>query len=231
MYYHVRVDMVCHDGRINLEARVEWDFRSLHKSLELVKREFGGVAKDWRIQDLTERKRDVLELESVLADALLSTHQYIVLTFKDDTKIAKEYDHVELFVEARDESEWPPRFSFTAEDELAIDGAKLKQHSFVDLYNDPIDSDAVTAILPLYDEKLGLFKGMVIQLKNGHRIMTFAGIDADEKSFNLGLKGLEKSSVEEILPSTPDGKMLHGFIVRLNTGLSLYLTVGKRIED
>lgn len=204
MYYHVRVDMICHDGRIDMDARAEWDFRSLHKVLELIKRKFGDVAKDRRIQDLTERKRDVLELEPVLAGALLSSCQCIILSVKDGAKSVKEYDHVEFFVVARDESEQPPKFSFSDEDELAIDGVKSEQHSFVDLYKDPIDSDAVTEIFPLYDEKLGLFKGMVIQLKNGHRFMAFAGNDTDEKSFNLGLKGIDKSSVEKVLPSTPD---------------------------
>lgn len=230
MYYHVRVDMVCHDGRINMDASAEWDFRSLHKGLELIKREFGGVARDWRIQDLTERKHDVLELEPVLADALLSTHQYIVLAFKDDAKGAKEYDHIEFFVVARDESERPPKFSFSEEDETAIDGSKSEQSCFVDLYKDPIDSNVVNGILPLYDEKIGVFKGMLIQLKNGHGFMAFAGIDADGKEFNLGLKGIGKSSVEKILPSTPDGKMLHGFIVRLKSNKSLYLTIGKWVH-
>lgn len=227
MYYHVRVDMVCHDGRINMDASAEWDFRSLHKGLELIKREFGGVARDWRIQDLTERKHDVLELEPVLADALLSTHQYIVLAFKDDAKGAKEYDHIEFFVVARDESERPPKFSFSEEDETAIDGSESERHSFIDLYKDPIDSSVVNEILPLYDEKLGLFKGMMIRLKNGRSFMVFAGIDAHEKEFNLVLKGVDKPSVTKILPSTPDGKMVHGFIVRLITGKSLYLTIGK----
>ena len=229
MYYHVRVDMICHDGRIDMDARAEWDFRSLHKVLELIKRKFGGVAKDWRIQDLTGRKRDVLELEPILADALLSTYQYIVLSFKDDAKVVKEYDHVEFFVVARDESERPPKFSFSEEDESAIDGLKLEQGCFVDLYKDPIDSNVVNGMLPLCDEKLGVLKGIQIQLKNDHSFMVFAGVDTDENEFNLGLKGIDKSSVEKILPSTPDGKMLHGFIVRLMTGKSLYLTVGKML--
>ena len=37
--------------------------------------------------------------------------------------------------------------------------------------------------------------------------------------------------IKEILPSTPDGKMLHGFIIRLKNGDSLYLTIGKLMPE
>ena len=82
MYYHIRIDKIKHDGRTDMDARFRWDFRSLNKALAMISSTFGGAAKCWRIQDLTERTPDIMQLENDLRVALESTYQFIVMTFK-----------------------------------------------------------------------------------------------------------------------------------------------------
>ena len=120
MYYHVRLDKILHDGCTDMDARVEWDFRSLKKALAMIGRDFGADAACWRIQDLTDRTLDVMRLESDLKVALESTYQFIVMTFKDGVSTIEKYDHYEFFIVMRDETERPPAFSFSEKDEESI---------------------------------------------------------------------------------------------------------------
>lgn len=120
MYYHVRIDKILHDGGIDMEARKEWDFRSLTKALAMMGRDFGTDAAAWRIQDLTERTPDIMRLEGNLRVALDSTYQYIVMTLRDGVPALGKYDHYEFFVGMRDETERPPAFSFNEDEEESI---------------------------------------------------------------------------------------------------------------
>ena len=227
MYYHVRLDKILHNGRTDIGARVELDFRSLAKALATIMRCFGAEAINWHIQDLTERVADIMQLESDLRVALESTHQYIVMTLKDDSPVLEKYDHFEFFVVRRDEREIAPNFTFSEEYEVAIESSATERSKMVDLYKEPIDANLVSSFAPVYDNLHGLFCGMAIMLKDGTHFVVIAGINNHEESFNLGVKGLNKGLVMKILPSTPDGVHLHGFIVRLKSGDSLYLTIGR----
>ena len=120
MYYHVRIDKMFHNGRADIDARVEWDFRSLKKALAMIGREFGADAACWRIQDITDRTLDIMRLENELKVALESTYQFIVMTFKDGVPAIEKYDHYEFFIVMRDETERPPTFSFSETDEASI---------------------------------------------------------------------------------------------------------------
>ena len=120
MYYHVRLDKIFHDGCIDMDARIEWDFRSLKKALAMIGREFGADAACWRIQDLTDRTLDIMRLENELKVALGSSYQFIVMTFKDGVSAIKKYDHYEFFIVMRDEAERPPTFAFSEADEASI---------------------------------------------------------------------------------------------------------------
>ena len=120
MFYHIRLDKIFHAGSTDMDARQEWDFRSLNKALAMIKRDYGASALSWRIQDLTERTSDLMTLESQLKTAIDSTYQFVVLTFKDGVPEARDYDHFEFFVSERDESEYAPSFAYSEEDELAI---------------------------------------------------------------------------------------------------------------
>lgn len=120
MYYHVRIDKILHSGRTDIDARVEWDFRSLKRALAMIGREFGADAACWRIHDITDRTLDIMRLENELKVALESTYQFIVMTFKDGVSAIKKYDHYEFFIAMRDETECPPTFSFSEEEEAAI---------------------------------------------------------------------------------------------------------------
>ena len=120
MYYHVRIDKMFHNGRTDIDARVEWDFRSLKKALAMIGREFGADAACWRIQDITDRTLDIMRLENELKVALESTYQFIVMTFKDGVPTIEKYDHYEFFIVMRDETERPPTFSFSETDEASI---------------------------------------------------------------------------------------------------------------
>lgn len=120
MYYHVRLDKILHDGCTDMDARVEWDFRSLKKALAMIGREFGADAACWRIQDLTDRTLDIMRLDNELKVALESTYQFIVMTFKDGVSAIEKYDHYEFFIVMRDETERPPTFSFSETDEASI---------------------------------------------------------------------------------------------------------------
>jgi len=93
MYYHIRLGKFKHGGGEDMRTRKDWDFRSLNKALAFVKRDFGPEAEAWRIEDLTERKNDLMTLEKVLADALESGCQYLIMSFKDGSALAKKYDH------------------------------------------------------------------------------------------------------------------------------------------
>ena len=120
MYYHVRLDKIFHNGCIDMDARIRWDFRSLEKALALIGRDFGVDAASWCIQDLTDRSLDVMRLKNVLKVALESTHQFIVMTFKDGVSAIEKYDHYEFFISMREEAESPPSFSFSEADEASI---------------------------------------------------------------------------------------------------------------
>ena len=120
MYYHVRLDKIFHDGCTDMDARIEWDFRSLKKALAMIGREFGADAACWRIHDITDRTLDIMRLENDLKVALESTYQFIVMTFKDGVSAIEKYDHYEFFIVMRDETERPPTFSFSENDEASI---------------------------------------------------------------------------------------------------------------
>lgn len=120
MYYHVRLDKILHDGCTDMDARVEWDFRSLKKALAMIGREFRADAACWRIQDLTDRTLDIMRLENELKVALESTYRFIVMTFKDGVSAIEKYDHYEFFIVMRDETERPPTFSFSETEEASI---------------------------------------------------------------------------------------------------------------
>jgi len=120
MYYHIRLGKFYHGGGEDMSARMEWDFRSLDKALAFVKRDFGLEARAWRVEDLTERKNDLMALEKVLAGALESEYQYVIMSFKDGSALAQKYDHYQFFITIRDEGEQPAAFSFSEADEAAI---------------------------------------------------------------------------------------------------------------
>lgn len=226
MYYHVRLDKILHDGRTDLESRIEWDFRSLGKALTMIARVFGSAAKCWRIQDLTEPTSDILQLEKGLSVALESTCQFIVLTFKDNIPATKRYDHFEFFVVIRDEDERPPKFAYSAEEEAALSPV-MTDDVFVDLYKHPIVSEQVLSSIPVYDNDGRLLFGIAVMLKAGGHFLVVAGVNQRNDEVNLGIRGVEKTKIVKILSSTKDGTDLRGFIVRMASGDSLYLTVGK----
>lgn len=120
MYYHVRLDKTFHNGCTDMDLQIEWDFRSLTKALAMIGREFGADAACWRIEDVTSKKAEIMQLEADLKVALESTHQYIIMTFSAKAPALKKYDHYEFFVVAREEAERPPEFAFSKEDEEAI---------------------------------------------------------------------------------------------------------------
>lgn len=125
MYYHIRLDKICHDGSIDMNARIGWDFRSLGKALAMIGREFGADAACWRIQDLADRTLDIMRLENELKVALESSHQFIVMTFKDGVSAIEKYDHYEFFIVMRDEAGRPPTFSFSEADEASITASEV----------------------------------------------------------------------------------------------------------
>ena len=120
MYYHVRLDRIFHDGRTDMDAQAEWDFRSLTKALAMIGRDYGMDAAGWRIQDLTEPMSNIMLLENDMRVALESSHQFVVMTFKDASPALKKYDHYGFFVVARDEAERSPEFAFSKEGEEAM---------------------------------------------------------------------------------------------------------------
>lgn len=120
MYYHIRLDKIFHDGRTDMDARIEWDFRSLKKALAMIGRDFGADAACWRIQDVPDRTLDIMRLANDLEVALESTYQFIVMTFRDGVPGIEKYDHYEFFIVVRDETERPPTFSFSEKDEASI---------------------------------------------------------------------------------------------------------------
>lgn len=120
MYYHFRIDKIQHDGRVDEATQVEWDFRSLHQGLIFLRRDFGADALGWRIEDLTDRSAELLMQARPLAEALESSHQYLIMTLRNDSAFAERYDHFRFFVSERDESEYAPSFTYSEGDELAI---------------------------------------------------------------------------------------------------------------
>ena len=121
MYYHVQLRKIFHGGCRDDAAVVEWDFRSLNKALTMVKRDFGELAKCWRIEDVTERVADLMKLEDDLDHALEDIYQTVILTFKDGVSEVEKYDHYDFFFVIRDEAERPPKYSFSEDGESAIE--------------------------------------------------------------------------------------------------------------
>ena len=120
MYYHIRIDKIQHDGSVDEAAQVEGDFRSLHQGLIFLKRDFGADALGWRIEDLTECSAELLMQERPLAEALKSSHQYLILTLRKNSAFAERYDHFRFFVVVREESDRQPKYAFSASEESAV---------------------------------------------------------------------------------------------------------------
>lgn len=164
MYYHVRLDKTFHNGCTDMDSRIEWDFRSLGKALAMIGLEFGAEAACWRIQDVTDRTIDIMRLENELKVALESTYQFIVMTFKEGVSAIEKYDHYEFFIVMRDETERPPTFSFSENDEASITAPEVVFEP--DVRNDLVDilrsfditdefdylSKAFDAILEFYND-------------------------------------------------------------------------------
>lgn len=225
MYYHIRLDMVLPDGRTDMKSRISWDFRSLHQALEMIQRDYSPFAKDWCVEYLsTKPAGSALELESVLDETLPSTHQTVVLSFDEKSRLRDEYLCIQFVIFARDESERPVRYTFSEADEQKINSSDSIEHVFVDLFANPIKKEEIVKWTRICNAEQGIFSGIAVAIKGGGHWVVFAGLDGEERKINLAVRGIDNAFVNEIVPSTPDGKTLHGFIIRLKNGESLYLT-------
>lgn len=172
MYYHIRLDPMffdplTHDESTDMNARIEWDFRSLEKALTMIAREFGSGAAFWQIHDglpKSEATPDIMFLEKELRDALESGYQYILMAFKDNIPQQKTYGCFVFFVSKCDENIRPPLFSFTEEEEEAIQQSTPSDYHLLDLYKCPIDATRIKSVAPLYDHDRKRFTGMMITL-------------------------------------------------------------------
>ena len=64
----------------------------------MIGRDYGMDAAGWRIQDLTEPMSNIMLLENDMRVALESSHQFVVMTFKDASPALKKYDHYEFLL-------------------------------------------------------------------------------------------------------------------------------------
>ena len=226
MYYHIRMDKPDFRGEGESYGVEEKDFRSLKALLCWLQQKFGKWADYWQIHDIGDAENDARKLLPLLHEAIDENWQWVYMGLNEDCPDYWECDAY-CFMVAKRDGDIAKGFSFTEEEESALMVLANADNGFVDLNKEPIDADLVLSFSPLCDNGHALFCGMVIILKDGRRVLVFAGINQDEEEVNLGVKGIAKGMVEKVLPSTPDGRHLHGFIVRLSSGGCLQLTIGK----
>lgn len=229
MYYYVRLDKIFHDARTDMGAQVGWDFYSLAEALAMIERDFGTDAVCWRIQDLTEKTPNIMQLEADLRVALESTYQYVVMTFKDGVPALGQYDHYEFFIVARDEVEHP--MSSTLMEEVKSIKLGSKSHDdFMDLQKDPITAAQYRSHVGIVDNTAGSFHGVVVVLKDGNHIVVFAGENENKAQVNLRIQGgIAKGLVRWVHPSVSPENGIRGFRVQMVTGERIYLTIGQLI--
>ncbi len=227
-HYHVRMDKPDFQGdKHGALGVVEKDFRSLNNLLGWMQKEYGQWAIYWQIDGLGGAEDDARKLLPQLQQAVEENWQWVYMVLNESSPDYQKCDTY-CFTIARRDGEPANGFSFTEGDEVALTTTTSNiDNCFVDLYKDPIDANQISSFVPICDSDKGVFAGMTIMLKDGGRFLLVAGINQEEEDFNLGVDPVEKSMIKEILPSIPDGKMLHGFIIRLTNGDSLYLTIGK----
>ena len=228
MYFHVHLRKFVNRHRGDINAQMHWYFRSLFKALTMIKRDFGAEAECWQIEHKAERTPDILNLADALRRALESGYQYIIMTLKPGVPALKDYDHYEFLVSMKNEAEAPPTFSFTEEEESSIIPLTNENAGAVNLCKHPIDAKLIVSTTPVYVNERNLFCGMMLRFKDGNSFIVFAGKDQKEKPFNLLANGIGADMVEgHIIPSTRTP--FRGLCVRLLSGDSLYLTIGKPI--
>ena len=228
MHYHVRMDKPDFQGDKNSALGVvEKDFRSLNNLLGWMQKEYGQWAICWQIDGVGSAEDDARKLLPQLQKAVEENWQWVYMVLNEASPDYRKCDTY-CFTVARRNGEPANGFSFTEDDEVMLTKTTSStDNSFVDLYKDPIDANQIASFVPVWDNAEGVFAGMAIMLKDGGHFLLIAGINQSEEDFNLGVEGVTKSMIAKILPSTPDGRMLHGFIIRLTNGESLYLTIGK----
>lgn len=228
MHYHVRMDRPEFRGIGKALGVEEKDFRSLQAFLNWLQQKFGKWAVCWQIHGIGNVESDARKLLPLLQEAIEEDWQWVYMGLNESCPDYRKCDAY-CFTVAKREGEPANGFSFTEEEESSVMISADEESRFVDLYKEPLDASLVSSFVPVYDNAQNLFCGMAIMLKDGCRFLVVAGINQDEERFNLGLRGVSKDMIEKIIPSTPDGMHLHGFIVRLSSGSSLYLTIGKML--
>ena len=230
MFYHVILRKFLNHSRSDENVLMDWYFRSLSKALTMLNRDFGAEAECWQIEDVTGKTPDIMSLEKALLRALESGYQYIIMTLKDGVPALKDYDHYEFLVSMKNEAASPPTFSFTDEEEASITSSTNESEGFVNLCKHQIDVKRIESVIPVYVNERNLFCGMVLRLKDGNDFILFAGKDQKEKQVNLLVNAIDADMVEgHVIPSTRTP--FRGLCVRLFSGDSLYLTIGKPIPQ
>lgn len=120
MYFHIRLDKILYEGHTDMDARIAWNFRSLGKALAMVGRDFRHLAQGWRIEYITENVDDPMLLLPVLQKVTEDGYQTVVMPIRNGCAESERYDHYEFFVVARDETERPPDYSYSEEEESSI---------------------------------------------------------------------------------------------------------------
>ena len=229
MYYHIRWDRVRHNGKSVLDPFRGWSFRSLRNALNAIRRTYGDLAKYWRIEYLTDPTTDLMSLEETLKDALLSTHQFIILTFKDDCPAIDQYDHYEFFVCVRDEKEKSPTFAFPEDKESE---AVVQVDQCINLDEHPIIISWIRPESVLYGKEKGVCNGIAVQLIDGGILFVSAGKDDKGNEVDLnghGIEASEVSKVDAIKPQTPSFiEISTGFLMCLKSGDKLTLNIARR---
>ncbi len=134
MLNHIRLDKILHNGLVDTDTPLKWDFNSAYKALAMINLKFGQDAICWHMKNSVEKKSNVMQLEAELNDALKYSDQIIVMTFKADSPARKQYDHYEFaFIvgEDPDVEEWGGR--------SPMDSSKAVIVRICYMYSDDID--------------------------------------------------------------------------------------------
>ena len=228
MHYHVRMDRPDFRGIGKALSVEEKDFRSLAALVCWLQKKFGKWAGCWQIHGIGNVEDDARKLLPLLQEVIEEDWQWVYMGLNENCPDYWKCDAY-CFTVAKREGEPANGFSFTEEEESSVMISADEECRFVDLYKEPLDTSLASSFVPVYDNAQNIFCGMAIMLKDGCRFFVIAGINQDEEKFNLGVRGVSKDMIDKIIPSTPDGTHLHGFIVRLSSGDSLYLTIGKKL--
>lgn len=96
MLNYIQLDKILHNGLVETNESIKWDFHSSYKALAMINLKYGHDANCWQIKNSIEKRSDIMQLEKDLENALMYADQIVLMTLKEDSPAREQYDHYEF---------------------------------------------------------------------------------------------------------------------------------------